>query len=507
MTATPRAVLSWAIAALLACPLLPAFAESDSTQLRAQASSAKSDLDLVSREIRTMSQKLKLTEEERNKQIDALRDAEQQIDTLHQTISEASREQAKRRIQLSQLYARQRALREDRKAQISQLRQEVSQAYRTGRADYFKLLLNQQNPELLARQLRYYGYIQQARGRQVASLDQTMTELVRIQNEQAAQIQKLAEVEDDLVRQRSSLKVATYKREAALDALNSEIQQQGRNLDALRRDQAALQSLMRRLEQTARDADRKESQRRKREQEKAREAERLEAQRRKREQELAREAERQEAVRRKREEQMAREIKAQTDARLRQEKERERELERARERDAKRERDKELAELKAQEREREREKRREAAQAQREAREESQWSDEPDYKPQRGGCTLPVAGGLRAQYGASRGGGLRWNGIVIGAAEGAPVKAVKGGKVLYADFLRGYGKLVIIDHGGGLMSLYGFNQSLSVGVKDSVSAGQTIASVGAADGDSEPGLYFEARRRGRPIQPAGWCNR
>jgi septal ring factor EnvC (AmiA/AmiB activator) len=119
---------------------------------------------------------------------------------------------------------------------------------------------------------------------------------------------------------------------------------------------------------------------------------------------------------------------------------------------------------------------------------------------------LPTSGGIRAQFGSARGGGLRWNGIVIAAASGAPVKAVKSGKVLYADFLRGYGKLVIVDHGRGFMSLYGYNQSLQVSVGDNVSAGQTLASVGAGTGDTESGLYFETRLRGRPSQPGNWCN-
>lgn len=136
------------------------------------------------------------------------------------------------------------------------------------------------------------------------------------------------------------------------------------------------------------------------------------------------------------------------------------------------------------------------------------WSSEPDFRPQpySGKCALPADGGIRSRFGTARAGGLRWNGIVIAAAPGSAVRAVRPGKVAYADFLRGYGYLIIVDHGRGLMSLYGQNDKLHKRAGDTVSGSEVIASVGSGDASEAAGLYFEIRHRGRPSDPAAWCS-
>ena len=122
----------------------------------------------------------------------------------------------------------------------------------------------------------------------------------------------------------------------------------------------------------------------------------------------------------------------------------------------------------------------------------------------RGRLAWPVKGPLRAQFGSPRQSG-RWDGVLIGAPEGAPVHAVASGRVAFSDWLRGYGLLTIVDHGDGYMSLYAFNQSLYKNVGEWVSAGEVVAEVGASGGQSEPGLYFGMREKGRPINPLAWC--
>lgn len=136
------------------------------------------------------------------------------------------------------------------------------------------------------------------------------------------------------------------------------------------------------------------------------------------------------------------------------------------------------------------------------------WSNEPDYRPMpySGRCALPTDGGIRSRFGSARAGGLRWNGIVVAAAPGSPVRAVRPGKVAYADYLRGYGYLLIVDHGRGLMSLYGQNDKLHKKAGDSVAGNEVVATVGGGDGSEAAGLYFEIRHRGRPSDPAGWCS-
>ena len=118
----------------------------------------------------------------------------------------------------------------------------------------------------------------------------------------------------------------------------------------------------------------------------------------------------------------------------------------------------------------------------------------------------PVTGRLIGQFGSPKTRG-RWDGVLIAAAEGTPVRAVSAGRVAFSDWLRGYGLLTIIDHGGGVMSLYAFNQSIYKSVGDSVAAGDIIAAVGASGGRTEPGLYFGIREQGRAVDPMPWCAR
>ncbi|MDR9437313.1 MAG: peptidoglycan DD-metalloendopeptidase family protein [Thiohalophilus sp.] len=126
----------------------------------------------------------------------------------------------------------------------------------------------------------------------------------------------------------------------------------------------------------------------------------------------------------------------------------------------------------------------------------------------RGRLTWPARGNVQKLFGQSRNAGkLRWNGVLIGESAGNTVYAVAPGRVAYADWLRGYGLLMIIDHGDGYMSLYGHNQGLLKEVGDWVEAEEPIAEVGSSGGRDEAGLYFEIRHNGKPTNPASWCRR
>jgi len=129
-----------------------------------------------------------------------------------------------------------------------------------------------------------------------------------------------------------------------------------------------------------------------------------------------------------------------------------------------------------------------------------------DFSALKGKLPWPVRGRLAQKFGSLRSGGI-WGGVLIDAKEGTEIHAVTGGKVAYADWLRGYGLLMIIDHGQDYMSLYAFNQSLYKRKGESVQAGDVIASVGQSDGRSQPGLYFEIRKKGTPINPLDWCKK
>jgi murein hydrolase activator len=126
----------------------------------------------------------------------------------------------------------------------------------------------------------------------------------------------------------------------------------------------------------------------------------------------------------------------------------------------------------------------------------------------RGKLKLPVKGELQGRFGAQREeGGLTWKGLFIRAEEGAQVRAVADGRVVYADWLRGYGNLIIIDHGSGYLSLYGHNESVTKQVGENTVAGETIASVGSSGGALESGVYFELRQDGKPFDPMRWVGK
>ena len=124
----------------------------------------------------------------------------------------------------------------------------------------------------------------------------------------------------------------------------------------------------------------------------------------------------------------------------------------------------------------------------------------------KGKLRTPVSGQLVAKFGSKRDGGPSWKGVFIKAPEGSDVKAVAAGRVVFAAWMRGFGNLIIVDHGSEYMSIYGNNQSLLKRVGDAVKGGDQIASAGNTGGGEDSGLYFELRHRGAAFNPATWVS-
>ncbi|NKI35539.1 peptidoglycan DD-metalloendopeptidase family protein [Wenzhouxiangella sp. XN79A] len=125
----------------------------------------------------------------------------------------------------------------------------------------------------------------------------------------------------------------------------------------------------------------------------------------------------------------------------------------------------------------------------------------------RGALPMPLDGPVRAAYADRRNADSAWLGWLIEAETGDEVRAVAYGRVAYADWLRGYGMMLILDHGDGWMTLYGHNQALLADVGDWVEPGQAVALAGASGGEGATGLYFQLRHQGEPVDPAGWLDR
>ena len=133
-----------------------------------------------------------------------------------------------------------------------------------------------------------------------------------------------------------------------------------------------------------------------------------------------------------------------------------------------------------------------------------QLAGDESFASQRGRLAWPLQGKVVSGFGASDESGRRSSGLLLAAKAGSAVHAVSHGRVAFADWLRGYGLLLIVDHGDGYLSLYGCNEALLKDVGDWVSAGETIATSGASGGQKTAGLYFELRAKGQAVDPRGW---
>jgi len=134
-----------------------------------------------------------------------------------------------------------------------------------------------------------------------------------------------------------------------------------------------------------------------------------------------------------------------------------------------------------------------------------QLSGSEPFASQRGRLAWPVAGAkIATAFGSTDESGRRSSGLLLSAKTGTAVHAVSHGRIVFADWLRGYGLMIIVDHGDGYLSLYGCNETLLKDVGDWVNAGETIATSGASGGQKVPGLYFEMRAKGQAVDPKGW---
>lgn len=135
-------------------------------------------------------------------------------------------------------------------------------------------------------------------------------------------------------------------------------------------------------------------------------------------------------------------------------------------------------------------------------------SSEQPFSEHKGKLTWPVAGALMHDFGQPRvGGKMKWNGVVLAAPRGREVRAIYHGRVAFADWLAGMGLIVIVDHGEGYMTLYGYNETILKKAGDWVAPGDVIATVGDSGGQSEAGLYFELRSGTQPVNPRRWITR
>ncbi|ATP47256.1 peptidase M23 [Pseudomonas putida] len=404
-------------------------------------------LDATRQDIAELKKMLgKLQEEKSGVQKD-LKSTETDIGNLEKQVEALQQELKKTEGELERLDTEKKKLQSARVEQQRLIAIQARSAYQNGREEYLKLLLNQQNPEKFARTLTYYDYLSKARLEQLRTFNETLRQLANVEQDIARQQEQLLAQRADLDSRRQALETERNKRQQVLAKLNNDMKDRDQKLQAREQDQADLGKVLKTIEET-----------------------------------LARQAREAEEARKKA-------LLAQQEA------------EKRRQQEA-------LAAAAA------REEAREPVEPPKKARTTlgpMVSSDGANYggafSAARGKLPWPVNGRLLARFGDARGSDARakWDGVMISANPGTQVRAVHGGRVVFADWLRGAGLLVILDHGNGYLSLYGHNQSLLKSAGDIVKAGEAISTVGDSGGQDSAGLYFAIRQQGRPTDPSQWC--
>lgn len=426
------------------------------------AASAKGELGELRQRIEAVQKKLAGAEEVKSEAADALRESELAISDTNRRLFEITGEKQAVNSDLARLSGEAVAVEarvRDHQARLSRL---LYRRYAAGDPDPLKLALSGDNPAEAARLLHYYGYLQRAYLDAIAALRGELARLAALSGEKKEKSAELAALEDEAGRARTRLESERGKHRNILTRASREIEANRRQIATLRRDEDRLTRL---VEQIAR---------------MLAERERVRAK-----QAAAREA----AA-------GARAAREAAKARVLAERSTARGAKPAPERKADAD-----------------EGRRDDAPAERVERPvaRSERLPEPGGAPgafasMKGRLGLPVTGEIANRFGQARAdGGLSWRGITIRARPGQEVRSIAAGRVVFADWLRGFGNLLIVDHGDGYMSLYGNNESLLRRVGDGVRGGDPVATVGASGGSEQPGLYFELRHQGKPFDPLGWA--
>lgn len=493
----------YSVCLLLAAWTLPALAaDPDLAARQAQAQKQQAELR---QKIESLRKTIDTSESSRRDAANALRESEQAISDIDRTLAQIEQRQEQLHQQLGTLgkqISEQQVIKEQRQQELAE---QLRAQYANGVSPW-SALLSGDDPNAINRELHYLGYVSRQQTEQVHKVRRTVERLDRLQTQVAAREKEQEQLAKDAAAQKEALEEQKEKRAKVVADISAELERQRGQAANLQSNDKRLGDLISGLEtEIARQAElarRAEEQRRR---EAARRAEEA------RKAELARQ---QELQRKAKQEQAARE-----QARL----ERERELlERARATQPPRPpltytpptaNERLLSDSLEASSEPSEPISKPAAPKVREVQvveEPVEQASAPALEPEGGfpglkrGLPYPVRGEMQGKFGAERPDGGIWRGIVLRAQAGTTVRAVAPGRVVFASWMTGFGNLLIIDHGRDYLSVYAYNQSTLKQVGDIVGRGDAVARVGATGGQVEPGLYFELRHQGKPINPQVW---
>ena len=319
-----------------------------------------------------------------------LREAELRLARLNRQNRALEQQRREAAAELARLEARQARLARERGVQLDWVSRTARAGYMNGRQELARMLLNQEQPDAVARLLRYQEYFQRARQQRVSLINRDLDELLEAVAATEAARQALDERQAALEQQRIELAAARKERSQTLATINQRIGSGKQRLDSLRNDEKRLTKLLKDVGRSVADIP-------------------------------------------------------------------------------------------------------------------TTPSGAP-FGKLANKLPWPVQRRIVARFGSPREGSVRWSGVLLDVPAGTPVRAIYPGRVVFADWLRGYGLLMIVDHGGSYLTLYGQNETLTREVGEWVTAGDIIARVGDSGGSNRAGLYFEIRRAGVPVNPDQWCN-
>ncbi len=378
-----RSNLAGCLLALLLVAAAPAMAEPQATPAQ---------LEALKREISQIDQWLRQAEKDRSSLERELVTTEQAINRLIRERRELNARVQEQSRQLAVLKEREAELTASLDRQRDSLRQQIRQAWMAGDTPAVKVLLNEVDPQRVARTMTYYEYLSKDAIARLESFNTTLNQLQQTRQEALATQGRLNRLEQEVAGRQAELQERRQQRQQTLAALEARIDDRQSERASLNADRARLEKLLREVEEA-------------------------------------------------------------------------------------------IASIPAP-------------------------NESRPFKALRAELPWPARGKVTRRFGDSLAQGkLRHNGLLIRTAEESEVQAVHYGRVVFANWLRGFGLMTIIDHGDGYMSLYGNNSSLLASPGDWVAAGETIALAGQSGGGDETGVYFEIRHRGKPQNPQSWLVR
>lgn len=348
-------------------------------------------LDALKRRIQLLQQDLRNQNRERDQLAETLRKSEITGGKIRKQIEETNKQIKSLQKELASLNQQHDTLDKSRQAQQTLIGQHINAAYRLGREQRIKLLLNEEDPARFSRILKYHDYFLKARTSKIEEWLATLNKLANVKTSISKKEQQLIAQRDQLNSRQNELKTQIAERKLALANIRRTISSDQQKLAKLEDERQALEAVLTALEQAV------------------------------------------------------------TNLTLP--------------------------------------------------------SNAQPFSSRRGKMIWPVHGKLQHRFGARRRADINWTGWLLTASEGSSVQAIHHGRVVFSDYLRGHGLLLIIDHGNGYMSLYAHNQVLLKEAGDWVQTGAIVSKVGNSGGLSQNALYFEIRHNGKPSDPAKWLKK